>query len=341
MSLHSLIHEIHIASSGQLSTLKGRVIDSGLAGPALETGSFSQYYNLAYSHVWREFNKKCYNVGLTGLMVIPYDGGLRPIPPALSGLSNGPTTTAAPTTTTTAAPILPPSNAYLQPNGVDYYLQPNGIDYYEYRTPYNGLTCESASVTIYTNNDTFSTGSIAYLNSYGSEDFYNGEFLLGGTGQPIYYNTGVASGYICAFTFDGFDCDGASLPRAYSNSSTFSTTGTYYNDSVRITPYNGVFVYDSVGYVLTDGVPVLADCPTTTLPPTTTTTEAPPSVYSFSVTDCANVSFTIYSSDSTVNTTSTYYTDLSMTNTVAGFIVYNGEVFTASGGVLTSVPSCP
>ena len=88
MSLHSFIHEIHIANSGDLSTLKGTIIDSGLAGPALETGNFNQYYNLAYSHVWREFNRKCYNVGLTGLMVTPYDGGLRPIPPSVGQLSN-------------------------------------------------------------------------------------------------------------------------------------------------------------------------------------------------------------------------------------------------------------
>jgi hypothetical protein len=88
MNFHSLIHEIHIANSGELSTLKERVIDSGLAGPALETGNFSQYYNLAYSHVWREFNRKCYNFGLTGLMVVPYDGGFRPIPPAIGLLSN-------------------------------------------------------------------------------------------------------------------------------------------------------------------------------------------------------------------------------------------------------------
>ena len=267
MSLHSLIHEIHIASSGQLSTLKGRVIDSGLAGPALETGSFSRYYNLAYSHVWREFNKKCYNVGLTGLMVIPYDGGLRPIPPALSGLSNGPTTT--------AAPILPPSNAYLQPNGVDYYLQPNGIDYYEYLYRYDGTACEGGVFSLYTNSEEYSTGSIAYVHSYGSE-FYYGEFILEGTGQPVYYNSGMASGYICPFTFDGYNCDGNPVPRAYSNSSTFSTTGTYYNDSVRRTLYNGVFVYDSIDYVLTDGVPVITACPTTTpTPPPPTTTPAP------------------------------------------------------------------
>jgi hypothetical protein len=117
MSLHSFIHEIHIANSGELSTLKERVIDSGLAGPALETGNFSQYYNLAYNHVWREFNRKCYNIGLTGLMVTPYNGGFRPIPPSVGQLSNG---------------IQPPENAYLQPNEVDYYLQPDGLYYYEY-----------------------------------------------------------------------------------------------------------------------------------------------------------------------------------------------------------------
>jgi hypothetical protein len=88
MSLHSFIHEIHIANSGDLSTLKGTIIDSGLAGSALETGNFNQYYNLAYSHVWREFNRKCYNVGLTGLMVNPYGAGFKPISPSVSQLSN-------------------------------------------------------------------------------------------------------------------------------------------------------------------------------------------------------------------------------------------------------------
>lgn len=111
MNFHSLIHEIHIAASGDLNTLKTRVVESGFAGQELETGNFSQYYNLAYSHIWREFNKKCFNCGLTGLMVRPYGQGFRPLPGVLStGLI--------------------PDNIYLQPNGTDYYLQPNGVDYY-------------------------------------------------------------------------------------------------------------------------------------------------------------------------------------------------------------------
>jgi hypothetical protein len=262
MSLHSLIHEIHIASSGQLSTLKGRVIDSGLAGPALETGSFNRYYNLAYSHVWREFNKKCYNVGLTGLMVVPYDGGLRPIPPALSGLSNGPTTTAAPTTTTTAAPILPPNNAYLQPNGVDYYLQPDGQYYYGYFSDYIGTNCLGGSVTIYINNDTFSTGDIAYANTYDAEALYNGEFLLGGTGQPLFYNSGVASGYTCAtlFSFTGQDCNTNEVI-VYSNDTTFSTNGVYHQYDFLSSEYNGYFIYDSQTYYISNGVPQSSSCP--------------------------------------------------------------------------------
>jgi len=262
MSLHSLIHEIHIASSGQLSTLKGRVIDSGLAGPILETGSFNRYYNLAYSHVWREFNKKCYNVGLTGLMVIPYDGGLRPIPPALSGLSNGPTTTAAPTTTTTAAPILPPTNVYRQPNTGDYYLQPDGLYYYGYRSAYNGYTCAGSAVTIYTDNDVFSTGSIAYVNAFGPEDFYNGEFLQEATGQAYFYNTGVASAFTCptSFSFTGQDC-GFNEVIVYSNDTTFSTNGVYHQYEALSSEYNGYFIYDSQTYYILNGVPQSSSCP--------------------------------------------------------------------------------
>ena len=217
MSLHSLIHEIHIASSGQLSTLKGRVIDSGLAGPELETGSFNRYYNLAYSHVWREFNKKCYNFSLTNLMVTPYDGGLRPIPPALSGLSNGPTTTAVPTTTvepttttvapttttvepttttvaptTTAAPISPPANGYLQPDGVSYYLQPDGEYYYQYAAyAHTGQDCETNPVTIYTTNPIFNEKDRAW----GEESLtalHDGYFIYNGI-IVLYYTNGVSA----------------------------------------------------------------------------------------------------------------------------------------------------
>ena len=200
MSLHSLIHEIHIASSEQLSTLKGRVIDSGLAGPELENGNFSQYYNLAYSHVWREFNRKCYNFGLTNLMVTPYDGGFRPIPPALNSLSNGPTTTSTTTpgptstttSTTTPAPISPPANGYLQPDGVSYYLQPDGLYYYQYAAyAHTGQDCETNPVTIYTTNPIFNEKDRAW----GTESltvFYNGYFIYNGI-IVLNYTNGVSA----------------------------------------------------------------------------------------------------------------------------------------------------
>lgn len=116
MNFHSLIHEIHIAASGDLNTLKTRVIESGFAGQELETGNFSQYYNLAYSHIWREFNKKCFLCGLTGLMVRPYDAGFRPKPGVLS--------------TGVSATGSIPDNIYLQPDGIGVYFQPDGESFY-------------------------------------------------------------------------------------------------------------------------------------------------------------------------------------------------------------------
>lgn len=180
MSLHSLIHEIHIASSEQLSTLKGRVIDSGLAGPALENGNFSQYYNLAYSHVWREFNRKCYNFGLTNLMVTPYDGGFRPVPPALSSLSNETTTTTEePTTTTTEEPTTTTTEEPTTTTQAPRYQ-------------FIGDLCNGGgSASIWLENDSFSSTYTAYANATGPET-YNGYFIYNGT---VYlYNNGFTGG---------------------------------------------------------------------------------------------------------------------------------------------------
>lgn len=77
MSYHDLNNEVHHENTGDasfLNSLKTRIADSGLN--ASLTGAFD--YHMAIDHVWREFNKLAFEVGETGVMVSPYDAGLRP-----------------------------------------------------------------------------------------------------------------------------------------------------------------------------------------------------------------------------------------------------------------------
>lgn len=77
MSLHYLNNEIHSAQTGDATTLlgfSGRIIGSGLGGEEL-TGYM---FHMAYDHIWREYNRKCLNFGLSSYMISPYDGGYRP-----------------------------------------------------------------------------------------------------------------------------------------------------------------------------------------------------------------------------------------------------------------------
>lgn len=81
MSYHDLNNEIHAEDTGDasyLSALSQKIVDSGLGSSV--TGSFG--WHMAIDHVWREYNKLAFELGLTGSMVAPYDAGLRP-----SGLS--------------------------------------------------------------------------------------------------------------------------------------------------------------------------------------------------------------------------------------------------------------
>lgn len=110
MSLHNLIHETHIASSGELEGIKERIIASGFAGTGI---SIPSNYSLGYNHIWREFNRKCSEFNLTDLVLYPVDAGYRPRAGVVeTGALNLPT------------------NSYVQPNGEDFYVQPDGESYY-------------------------------------------------------------------------------------------------------------------------------------------------------------------------------------------------------------------
>lgn len=77
MSLHYLNSDIHVSTTGNadlLLQLSGRIVASGLEGDL--TGSYE--FHMAYDHIWREYNQKCMDFDLTGYMIGPYDGGLRP-----------------------------------------------------------------------------------------------------------------------------------------------------------------------------------------------------------------------------------------------------------------------
>jgi hypothetical protein len=268
MNLHSLIHEIHRAVSGDLTTLKSRIIDSGLAGPELESGNLNQYYNLAYSHVWREFNRKCYNVDLTGLMVTPYDAGLRPRPPALSTLSNGPTTT----TTTTPEPF---ECTYLQPNEVDSYLQPNQVNYYKYVCVHAhiGEDCNGDPVTIYIESisNTFDHTKTAYITSELSTT-YNGYFIYNNV--TYNYSNGVSS-EIISYPYVGTNCDNNPVT-IYTANSSFNHIDSAYTNSCLTTAYTTYFINNNNVYLYIGGIGVDSSCPTTTPEPTTTTTTTTP-----------------------------------------------------------------
>lgn len=77
MSLHYLNNDIHHNTTGDaavLLELSGRIVASGLEGSL--TGSYE--YHMAYDHIWREYNQKCLDFGLSGYMIQPYDAGYRP-----------------------------------------------------------------------------------------------------------------------------------------------------------------------------------------------------------------------------------------------------------------------
>jgi hypothetical protein len=82
MSLHYLNNEVHASITGDadlLLQISGRIIASGLEGDL--TGSYK--FHMAHDHVWREYNQKCVDFGLTGYMIAPYDAGYRPNPGSL------------------------------------------------------------------------------------------------------------------------------------------------------------------------------------------------------------------------------------------------------------------
>ena len=97
------LQEIHVAASGDLSSIKPQILTD------LGNGEFTSGW--ALNHLYREFNKRCALVGLTGIQVTPMDAGFRPLSIPAAGISNG--------------YVQPSGDFYLQPNGSDYYLQPS------------------------------------------------------------------------------------------------------------------------------------------------------------------------------------------------------------------------
>jgi hypothetical protein len=75
MSLHKFNNELHKCfDTGELAGYKAQIIASGW-NEATENPEFIMFRN----HIGREFNKKCVNLGTTGLMFAPFDAGSRPI----------------------------------------------------------------------------------------------------------------------------------------------------------------------------------------------------------------------------------------------------------------------
>ena len=66
----SLLHTIHIASSGDLSSLRTDIDD------AYTSGAYTLHE--VQDRLGREYNKRCFALGATPSLISPYDAGLRP-----------------------------------------------------------------------------------------------------------------------------------------------------------------------------------------------------------------------------------------------------------------------
>jgi hypothetical protein len=74
MSLFTLNSRIHQSyDSGELPAFKEEIIEEGLPSASGNANFF-----LFKDHIGREFNRKAFSFGLTGLMFTPYDAGFRP-----------------------------------------------------------------------------------------------------------------------------------------------------------------------------------------------------------------------------------------------------------------------
>lgn len=81
--LKSEIHQTLTGDATVLNNLKLQISGSGFHAGIND----SESGHLALDHLWREYNKKCYDFDETGSLIQPHDAGYRPtgvgiLPPA-------------------------------------------------------------------------------------------------------------------------------------------------------------------------------------------------------------------------------------------------------------------
>ena len=124
---------------------------------------------------------------------------------------------------------------------------------------YSGVNCESNNVTIYTNNNTFSTSSTAYLDSELSRR-YTGYFII--NNNTYSYTSGVGTLSSCpVYAYPGTICNGDNVT-IFTRNSSFRVNSTAYTDRGVSATYTGYFLSGGSTYSYINGVGSLSACPT-------------------------------------------------------------------------------
>jgi hypothetical protein len=125
---------------------------------------------------------------------------------------------------------------------------------------YAGVNCESNTVTLYTNNNTFSPSSTAYSDSELSTR-YTGYFII--NNNTYSYTNGVGTLSSCpVYAYPGTICNGTNVTIFTLNSS-FRVNSTAYTDRGVSATYTGYFSAGGFTYSYINGAGILSACPTT------------------------------------------------------------------------------
>ena len=174
--------------------------------------------------------------------------------------------------------------------------------------PYTGTDCDSTPVTIHTSGSSFSSGDIAYGDSFLTVP-YSGYFVYNGIAYS--YFSGTSSQY--SYSYSGTDCGGGAVT-IYTSGSSFSISDTAYANACKTSSYTGTFIYNGLGYSYSSGAG----------------SQYP---YPYTGTDCGGLSVTIYTSYSPFSSGNTAYTNTCSTGPYTGTFVYNGSIYSYSSGV--------
>jgi hypothetical protein len=119
-----------------------------------------------------------------------------------------------------------------------------------------GTDCSGNSVTIYTDQSSFSSSTHAYSDTCLTSNF-TGYFIY--SGIAYYYSSGTSSRY--SYAHVGTDCSGSSVT-IYTNNTTFLYTDSANSDQCRTTNYTGYFIFSGTVYYYFNSSGSISSCPT-------------------------------------------------------------------------------